>query len=303
MRWWQAATLCAVLAAGSAARAQERFSPFIASDPVSVGQMIVLAGLRDGDTVVDLGSGDGRIVIAAARAHAGIRGWGVDLDEKLVLESNAAAEAQGLAERIRFVRGDVFDADLSQVDVIFIWLWPEIMRMLRPKILAEARPGTRVITGIWALGNWRPDRVDDKSMRLNLWIVPARVDGYWRWELPVGGKPRIYGAILDQQFQDVEGVVRTGNRRGSFTDVKLTGDDLSFTLDMTLEGAGRMRHEFRGRVRGEEITGTVRVVPISEGHHEKASESTVLPWRAKRTVTSSYFESTGQPGLHGGPVK
>ena len=293
MRWWQAATLCAVLAAGSAARAQERFSPFIASDPVSVGQMIVLADLRDGDTVVDLGSGDGRIVIAAARAHAGIRGWGVDLDEKLVLESNAAAQAQGLAERIRFVRGDVFDADLSQADVIFIWLWPEIMRMLRPKILAEARPGTRVITGIWALGNWRPDRVDDKSMRLNLWIVPARVGGYWRWELPVGGKPQIYGAVLDQQFQDVEGVVRAGDRRGSFTDIKLDGEDLSFALDMTLEGAGRMLHEFRGRVQGDEITGTVRIALMNEGNKEKTNAATILPWRATRTSASSYFEPAG----------
>lgn len=293
MRWWQAATLCAVLAAGSAARAQERFSPFIASDPVSVGQMIVLADLRDGDTVVDLGSGDGRIVIAAARAHAGIRGWGVDLDEKLVLESNAAAQAQGLAERIRFVRGDVFDADLSQADVIFIWLWPEIMRMLRPKILAEARPGTRVITGIWALGNWRPDRVDDKSMRLNLWIVPARVGGYWRWELPVGGKAQTYGAVLDQQFQDVEGVVRAGDRRGSFTDIKLDGEDLSFALDMTLEGAGRMLHEFRGRVQGDEITGTVRIALMNEGNKEKTNAATILPWRATRTSASSYFEPAG----------
>ncbi len=293
MRWWQAATLCAVLAAGSAARAQERFSPFIASDPVSVGQMIVLADLRDGDTVVDLGSGDGRIVIAAARAHAGIRGWGVDLDEKLVLESNAAAQAQGLAERIRFVRGDVFDADLSQADVIFIWLWPEIMRMLRPKILAEARPGTRVITGIWSLGNWRPDRVDDKSMRLNLWIVPARVGGYWRWELPVGGKAQTYGAVLDQQFQDVEGVVRAGDRRGSFTDIKLDGEDLSFALDMTLEGAGRMLHEFRGRVQGDEITGTVRIALMNEGNKEKTNAATILPWRATRTSASSYFEPAG----------
>jgi len=302
MRWWQAATLCAVLAEGGAARAQERFSPFIASDPVSVEQMVMLAELRDGDTVVDLGSGDGRIVIAAARAHAGIRGLGIDLDEKLVRESNASAQVQGLAERVRFVHGDVFDADLSQVDVIFIWLWPEIMRMLRPKILAEARPGTRVITGIWALGNWRPDRVDDKSMRLNLWIVPARVGGYWRWELPVGGKPRTYSAVLDQQFQDVEGVVRAGNRRGSFTDIKLAGDELSFILDMTLEGAGRMRHEFRGRAQGEEITGTVRIVPMGEGNKEKTNAVAVLPWRATRTASSSYFEPTGQPG-HGGPVK
>jgi hypothetical protein len=297
MRWWQATTLCAALAAGSGVQAQERFSPFIASDPVSVEQMVVLAGLRDGDTVIDLGSGDGRIVIAAARAHAGIRGRGVDLDEKLVRESNAAAQAQGLAERVRFVRGDVFDADLSQADVIFIWLWPEIMRMLRPKILAEARPGTRVITGIWALGNWRPDRVDDKSMRLNLWIVPARIDGYWRWQLPVGGKPQTYSAVLDQQFQDVEGVVRAGNRRGSFTDIRLAGDDLSFTLDMTLEDAGRMRHEFRGRVQGEEITGTVRVVPVDKRGNEITNKTTnkgiVLPWRATRTATSSYFAPAG----------
>ncbi len=293
MRWWQAATLCAVLAAGCAARAQERFSPFIASDPESVKQMVMLADLRDGDTVVDLGSGDGRIVIAAARAHAGIRGWGVDLDEKLVRESNAAAHTLGLADRVRFVRGDVFDADLSQVNVIFIWLWPEIMRMLRPKILAEARPGTRVITGIWALGNWRPDQVNDTSMRLNLWIVPARIEGNWRWELPVGGKARTYGAVFDQQFQDVEGVVREGNRRGSFTDIKLVGDDLSLALDMTLEGEGRTRHMFRGTVHGNEITGTVRIVRMYEGKNQEANEAMVLPWRATRTATSSYFDPTG----------
>jgi SAM-dependent methyltransferase len=293
MRWWQAVTLCAVLAAGNAAMAQERFSPFIASDPVSVEQMIKLAGLRDGDRVVDLGSGDGRIVIAAARAHTGVHGLGIDLDERLVRESNAAAQALGLADRVRFVHGDVFDADLSKARVIFIWLWPEIMRMLRPKILAEAQPGTRVITGIWALGNWRPDRVDDRSMRLNLWIVPARIEGNWRWELPVGGKPRTYGAVLDQQFQDVEGVVRTGDRRGSLSEIKLVGDDLSFNLDMTLEGAGRIRHLFHGRVSGGEITGTARIVQMQADKDEEVNEGTVLPWRATRTTTSSYFDPTG----------
>ncbi len=294
MRWWQTAALCAALATGSAALAQERFSIFIPSDPVSVGQMVVLADLRDGDTVVDLGSGDGRIVIAAARAHPGIRGRGVDLDEKLVRESTAAAQALGLANRVRFMHGDVFDADLSQADVIFIWLWPEIMRMLRPKILAEARPGTRVITGIWALGNWRPDRTDDKSMRLNMWIVPARINGYWRWELPVDGKPRTYDAVFDQQFQDAEGVVRAGSRRGSLTDLKLAGDAISFGLDMTLEDTGRIRHTFQGRIQGDAVTGTVRIVQLDEGGKELEKTAMRLPWHATRTATANYLDRASQ---------
>ncbi len=293
MQWWQATILCAALTAGNTVRAQERFSIFIASDPVSVKQMIVLADLRDGDSVVDLGSGDGRIVIAAARAHAGVTGLGIDLDEKLVRESNATAQKLGLADRVRFVQGDVFDADLSKADVIFIWLWPEIMRMLRPKILAEARPGTRVITGVWALGSWRPDRIDDKSMRLNLWVVPARVGGYWNWELPVGGRSRTYGAVFDQQFQDVEGVVREGNRRGSLTDIKLVGDDLSFGLDMTLEGTDRIRHTFRGKVRDNAITGTVRIVGLSVDNKELENTAITLPWRATSTSTSSYLNRSG----------
>jgi len=294
MRWWQTTMFCAAVAAGGAVWAQERFSIFIPSDPVSVERMVMLADLRDGDVAVDLGSGDGRIIIAAARAHAGNPRLGVDLDEKLVRESNSTAQNLGLADRVRFLHGDVFDADLSRADVIFIWLWPEVMRMLRPKILREAKPGTRVITNIWSLGNWRPDRVDDHSMRLNLWVVPARIGGYWRWELPVAGATRSYDAIFDQHFQDAEGFVRAGSRRGNFHDIRIEGGELSFTLEMTLEGTRRMRHQFKGRVDGDTITGTVRIIALQDENNGETGEASVQPWRATRTTASRYFDHSGQ---------
>jgi len=278
--------LCLALAAG-AVQAQERFSPYVPSDQDNVERMLKLAQLRDDDIVVDLGSGDGRIVLTAARMNKKLRGWGVDIDEKLVKESNAAARARGVADRVRFFHRNAFDADLREATVIAMWLWPEMQRMLRPVILAQARPGTRIITNLWDLGSWLPDEEDLEPQRVAMWIVPARVAGYWSWELPFGGRRVAYGAIKEQRFQVVEGVVRAGNRRELLHDVKLRGEDISFTLMMTLEEIGFVRHAFRGKVRGDAIVGTVGV---SLPPHDKTLE---LPWRATRTETSAYFEPTG----------
>jgi hypothetical protein len=126
-----------------AAVAQERFSIFVPSEQDNVERMLKLAQLRDDDVVVDLGSGDGRIVLTAARMNRKLRGWGVDIDEKLVKESNAAAAAQGVADRVQFFHQNAFDADLREATVISMWFWPEMQRLLRPVILARARPGTR----------------------------------------------------------------------------------------------------------------------------------------------------------------
>ena len=278
--------LCLALAAG-AVQAQERFSPYVPSDQDNVERMLKLAQLRDDDIVVDLGSGDGRIVLTAARMNKKLRGWGVDIDEKLVKESNAAARARGVADRVRFFHRNAFDADLGEATVIAMWLWPEMQRMLRPVILAQARPGTRIITNLWDLGSWLPDEEDLEPQRVAMWIVPARVAGYWSWELTLGGRRIAYAAIKEQRFQVVEGVVRAGNRRELLHDVKLRGEDISFTLMMTLEDVGFVRHAFRGKVRGDVIVGTASV---SLPPHEKTLE---LPWRATRTETSAYFEPTG----------
>jgi hypothetical protein len=271
----------------SAVRAQERFSPYVPSEQGNVDRMLKLAQLRDDDVVVDLGSGDGRIVLTAARMNRKLRGWGVDIDEKLVRESNAAARARGVADRVQFFHRNAFDADLREATVIAMWLWPEMQLLLRPLILAQARPGTRIVTNMWDLGSWRPDEEDFEPQRVAMWIVPARVAGNWSWELPIAGHRVAYAAITEQQFQVVEGVVRAGNRREQLHDVKLRGEDISFTLMMTLEDAGFVRHEFRGKVRGDVIVGTASV---SLPPHEKTLD---LPWRATRTATSAYFEPTG----------
>ncbi len=276
------------LAAG-AARAQERFSPFVPSDQENVERMLKLANLRDDDVVVDLGSGDGRIVMTAARINKKLRGFGVDVDAKLVAEANEVAKKRGIADRVQFFHQNAYDADLGKATVIAMWLWPEFQRMLRPVILAKARPGTRIITNLWDLGDWwRPDAEDLEGPRVAMWIVPARVEGYWNWELNIEGRRASYAAIKEQRFQQVEGVVRTGIRRELLHDVKLRGEEISFALGLTIDGIGFVRHVFRGRVRGDAIEGTASV--SLPPNHEKTLE---LPWRATRTATSAYFAPTG----------
>jgi hypothetical protein len=283
---WMVLLLCLTIAAG-AAHAQERFSPFVPSDQDNVERMLKLAQLKDDDVVVDLGSGDGRIVLTAARMNKKLRGFGVDIDEKLVVESNAAARAQGVADRVQFFHRNAFDADLREATVIAMWLWPELQVLLRPVILAQARPGTRVITNLWDIGSWKPDVEDLEPQRVVMWIVPARVEGYWNWELTFDGRPVTYSAVTEQRFQAVEGMVRAGNRRELLQDMKLRGDDISFTLMLTIDNVGFVRHTFRGKVQGDAIVGTASV---SLPPHEKTIE---LPWRATRSVTSAYFDPTG----------
>jgi hypothetical protein len=277
--------LLAVL--GSApAGAQERFSFFQASTPESVQKMLTLAELRDDDVVVDLGSGDGLIPLMAARMNPRLRGWGMDVDARLVEESNQRAKSEGVADRVRFEHGNAFDADLSDATVVTMWLFPELMRLLRPVILERARPGTRVLTSTWDLGTWEPDQSSTEGTGIYMWIVPARVQGYWDWDLSVAGRQIRYAAVLEQHFQKVEGVVRAGDRREVFHDMTLRGEDLAFTLEITLDGLGLTRHEFSGTVRGDRIEGRVTLTPADR-------QPVSLPWQARRVEESAYFAHTG----------
>jgi SAM-dependent methyltransferase len=266
---------------------QERFSIFVPTEQDDVPRMLKLAGLHDGDVVFDLGSGDGRIVLEAAKLNATARGRGVEIDEKLVMESRNTAKANGIADRVEFIHQNAFDADLKDATIIAMWLWPELMRMLRPKILAEARPGTRVVTRTWDLGSWKPDAQDNAGSQIFMWIVPAKVQGNWNWTLPLEKTKRSYAAVFEQRFQEAEGVVRSGNRRAVFDGVKLKGDEISFALMMTIDGIGLVRHQFNGRVRGDVIDGTVSAL------YEPYEKPVELPWHAERASTSAYFAPTG----------
>jgi hypothetical protein len=285
---------CLALLAGSAlfptaAVAQERFSLFVGSPQFTVERMVRMAQLRDDDVVVDLGSGDGRIVLTALKANPKVRGWGVDINPGLVAEANANAREQGLADRAQFFHRNVFDADIGQATVITMWLFPELMRLLRPKLLAEARPGTRLVSNGFEMPGWEPDFTDAEGGRVLVWIVPAKVQGYWRWEIPVTGGAQRYEALLEQRFQAAEGICRVGDRRGVFADMKLRGEDLSCSMEITLDKVGLTRHEFSGKVRGDRIEGSVKVLYRDDPDYKTVT----YPWRASRTTTTTYFNPTG----------
>ena len=277
---------CLTLFSMTIAQAQERFSFFQASTVESVTRMLKFAGIRDDDVLVDLGSGNGLIPITAAQINPKLRAWGVDVDEKLIRESNQAAKANGVADRVTFFHRNAFDTDLREATVVTMWLFPELMRLLRPTILKTARPGTRILTSTWDLGSWAYDEVDSGNPTIYKWIVPAGVEGYWSWKLPIAGHQITYSAVKEQRFQAVEGVVRAGKYRELLQDIKLRGEDISFALAMTLNGLGHTRHEFRGKVRGDQIEGRATV---TLENHQKLE----LPWHAERTTTSLYFAPTG----------
>jgi hypothetical protein len=280
------ATVLSILIA-SPAHPQDRFSFFQASTPESVERMLRLADLRDDDVVVDLGSGNGLIPLTAARMNRRLKGRGVDINPRLVEESNQQARSEGLGDRVRFAHVNAFDADLSEATVVTMWLFPELMRLLRPVILERARPGTRVLTSTWDLGSWPPDKTDtDGGTPIYLWVVPARVAGGWQWDLEVGGRRVNYAAFFEQRFQAAEGMARAGDRREVFEGVTLSGTDIRFTFAITLDGLGLTQHEFSGKVDGGQIAGTVRVTPLNQ-------PTVTLPWRARRVERSDYFAPTG----------
>ncbi len=265
---------------------QERFSFFAASSPEVVERMLKMARLRDDDVVVDLGSGNGLIPLTAARMNPRVRGLGIEIDPNLVAESNQRAKTEGLADRVHFEHRNAFDADLRDATVVTMWLFPELMRLLRPIILERAAPGTRVLTNSWDLGSWKPDEVDLNGTSIYMWIVPARVAGAWEWELSVAGKQFRYSSFVEQHFQTAEGVARTGDRREVLESMTLRGADITFGLKITLDGLGLTRHEFTGKVDNDHIVGTVKVTPPGQ------SEMTI-PWRARRSERSDYFGRTG----------
>jgi precorrin-6B methylase 2 len=277
--------ICALLTAFPA-HAQERFSLFVPSNPESVERMLTIARLQDNDMVVDLGSGNGLIPLTAAKMNPRLRGLGVDINAKLVEESNARAKTEGVADRVRFEHRNAFDADLREATVITMWLFPELMSLLRPIILERARPGTRVVTSTWSLGSWQPDEVLSDDQSIFLWIVPARVAGGWDWDLTVAGRRIRYGSHVDQQFQKLDGAARAGDRREVLTDMSLRGDEIKFSLNITLDGLGLTQHQFTGKVNGNQIVGTVTLRPPDQ-------VAVTVPWRARKTERSRYFAPTG----------
>jgi len=208
--------------------------PFITTPGDVVERMLELAGTKADDLVADLGSGDGRIVIAAARKY-GARGLGIELDQKLVDLSRENARKAGVADRVAFVQGDVLEADFSKATVVTVYLLPNLISQLEPRFLA-LRPGTRIVSHSFRMPSWRPDRTVTLQVTqphpgqgdvstLYLWIVPADVRGVWK-----RGSQRVR---IEQDYQEID----VDGARGM-----LAGNAISWG-------------KFRGRVEGNRIVG------------------------------------------------
>lgn len=166
------------LAATACARVPGQVVPDVRTPLVVVNEMLRLAEVTASDVVYDLGSGDGRILIAAARDR-GARGVGLEIDPALVAQSTERARRLGLADRVSFRRQDLLEADLSPATVVTLYLSPDLNRRLRPKLLSELRPGARIVSHSFDMGDWAPSRTlqvssNEGSHTLYLWVVPGR---------------------------------------------------------------------------------------------------------------------------------
>ena len=225
--------LALILPLALATQARSQISdevPFITSPDNVTLEMLTAAGVKRGDHVIDLGSGDGRIVILAARRFEAT-GLGVDIDPRLVEMSKANAKNAGVTDKAEFRVQDLFKTDLSAASVVTMYLLPEVNLQLRPALLA-LKPGTRIVSHDWDMGDWQPDRTTvvpvpnktvglEKSSKVHVWTVPARVDGLWC----AAGLLKGASIALKQKYQTFEGVLawrdRTRNLIGTINGADL----------------------------------------------------------------------------------
>ena len=236
--------------------------PFVPTPPEVVDEMLKMANLKPGDVLYDLGCGDGRIVIAAAKRY-GVKALGIDIDPVRIKESNENAVAAGLEGKVRFIQQDLFEADFHDATVVTMYLLTSVNLRLRPKLLAELKPGTRLVSHSFDMGEWKADKTalvqtsygDERDV--HFWIVPANVSGRWEWDLADGTKKRHYAIQAVQEFQSVSASGTEGTWLVAVNDVSLVGDHIKFRLDT--EADGKMTSFlYDGTVQGDTIEGAIR---------------------------------------------
>ena len=247
--------LLGVLAAqpACAAEGREPAVPYVPTPQVTVDEMLRIANVGPQDFVLDLGSGDGRIVITAARKF-GARGLGVDLDSGLVAEADGNAREAGVESRVRFLEQDLFDTDLGQATVIATYLLPFVMLKLRPRLL-QLKPGTRIVSHDFDLGEWRPDRKTYVRKNVFLWVVPAPVAGRWQARLRIPPIERHLELELTQRYQELSAHARLNGVPAQVWEATLAGDRLSFVVVDTTDRENEAGLYFEGKVSGGVIEG------------------------------------------------
>jgi SAM-dependent methyltransferase len=215
-----------------------------------VERMLRMAQATPNDFVIDLGSGDGRIAIAAAKKF-NARSMGIEYNPDMVEVSNRNAAKEGVAGKARFVKADIFESDFSQATIITMYLLPGLNLKLRPKLL-DMKPGTRIVSHQFNMDDWQPDEVTNiDGRRAYFWLIPAKVAGTWRFQSGSDG----LDVTLEQKYQTLEGTVKLGTVNAGLRDAKLAGDKISFAF----VDQGGVRRDFTGKVSGNTMEGTMKL--------------------------------------------
>jgi len=277
-----AAVLMAVLPAAAQPQAwawDDGTVPYVQTPMEIVERMLRMAEVGRDDYVIDLGSGDGRIIIESAKR--GARGLGVDLDPSLVKHATENAQRAGVGDRAKFQVKDIFETDLAGATVVAFYLLPDFNAKLLPKLL-KLKPGTRIVSHDGGIGDWPPDerlemRAPEKPVgvggvsRVELWIVPADAKGAWTSELPGhGGRWRF---AIKQKYQELDIDVAAQGRDLLVRNSRLRGEEIKLIVTGIVNGRA-WHHYFVGTLRDDRITGEVTV---SDGNNKRS-----IPWTAIR---------------------
>ena len=267
-------------------------TPYVQTPMNVVERMQEVAKIGPKDFVIDLGSGDGRMVITAAKKH-GARGFGVDLDRRLVALANKNAAKAGVSARAKFYERDLYQTDVSEATVLSIYLLPEVNLMARPKLLSTLRPGTRIVSHDYGMGNWQPDYQEEidapektvgllKKSKILFWVVPGHAAGHWMWRMTSGGKPVDADLTLQQNFQMLEGKFAAAGRSANIEKGKLVGDGIEIAV--TVDGS---RYELSGRIINNAIEGKIRVTANGTTSESPWSATRVEIWDARHAGLTS----------------
>jgi hypothetical protein len=255
---------------GGKEEAGKKVAPFVPSATRVVDQMLELAKVGPGDYVIDLGAGDGQIVIAAAAR--GAMGHGVDLDGELVQRSRANANDKGVRDQTAFLQDDIFTTDFSRATVVTLYLMPAANARLRPLLFDRLAPGTRVVSNAFDMREWKSDEyeVGSAGSGIYLWVIPAQVAGEWRFT--VDDQP--WQLELTQEFQMLTPHLERGGDRLQVDKVLLRGRNLQL-----ITHAGERRYAFHGTVQGDRVEGSVQ---ISDDKGDR-----VTTWSAERRAKTA----------------
>jgi hypothetical protein len=247
--------LVASSAAGQATRTPDVH--FVPTPMDVVDTMLSVAKVMKNDRLFDLGSGDGRIVITAAKRF-GTRGIGIDIDPQRITESRRNADTAGVTQLVEFRQADLFQTDLRNATVITLYLLPRLNVQLRPKLFEELRPGSRIVSHAFDMGDWPADSTINVGGRtVYYWLMPANVAGTWSLSTTGGAANRSYDLQLQQTYQRMIGTATAGGRTMQVEAGRIIGDSVTFMLVDSGGSGGQQRMQFAGRLANGTLSGTV----------------------------------------------